>query len=361
MGKKRICMIVPSFGAKGGIASVVSGYRGSELEKRYEIHYIETYCDGGKGAKLRKALSAYAQFAKELLVCRPELIHVHSSFGASFYRKLPFLYGARLFGIPVVNQIHGSELDVFYRNAGTFEKKIKKDALGKCAAVVTLSPYWKEQFSEIVPKEKIFVVENYSVLQTRREDWLQKGNQVLFLGFLKQLKGCFDIPEVISLTVKQCPEAMFLLAGSGSEEDIAIIRQKLDDCGVAEHCRFPGWVRGPQKEMLLREADVFFLPSYTEGMPMSILEAMGYGLPVVSTTVGGIPQLVQNGQNGFLTEPGDTKAMAEALIAVLQDREKRVAMGNRSQAIIREGYSLERHIAALTEIYEHIITAKERI
>ena len=117
MVMKKICMIVPSFEAKGGITAVVSGYRGSELEEQYNIRYIETYCDGGKVRKFWKAVCAYVSFLVTLVSFKPDLIHIHSSFGASFYRKVPFIYIGSALRIPVVNHMHGSEVDRFYRNA----------------------------------------------------------------------------------------------------------------------------------------------------------------------------------------------------------------------------------------------------
>lgn len=86
---KKVVMVVPSFSAKGGISSVVNGYRGSELEKKYKIKYIESYCDGSKVKKICKAMEAYFLFFKEMAINKPDLVHIHSSFGGSFYRKLP--------------------------------------------------------------------------------------------------------------------------------------------------------------------------------------------------------------------------------------------------------------------------------
>ena len=88
----KICMIVPNPAVKGGIASVVNGYRDSALEKRHEISYVESYCDGSKWQKLFKAISGYFAFIGQLIGNRPDVVHIHSSFGPSFYRKMPFIY-----------------------------------------------------------------------------------------------------------------------------------------------------------------------------------------------------------------------------------------------------------------------------
>ena len=104
--KKKVCMIVPSFSAKGGITSVVNGYRNSQLTEDYDVRFIETYCDGSIVYKIFKALSAYSKFIYTALFWKPNLVHVHTSFGGSFYRKALIIEIASLAKIPVVNHVH---------------------------------------------------------------------------------------------------------------------------------------------------------------------------------------------------------------------------------------------------------------
>lgn len=107
--KKKVCMVVPSFTAKGGITSVVNGYRNSQLTEDYDVRFIETYCDGSVIQKTSKALSAYLKFIYTALFWKPNLVHVHSSFGGSFYRKALIIEIASLSKIPVVNHAAQSE------------------------------------------------------------------------------------------------------------------------------------------------------------------------------------------------------------------------------------------------------------
>ena len=181
--KKKICMIVPSFSAKGGIATVVNGYKGSELEKKYDIKYIETYCDGNKVKKIFKAINAYFLFLKEILINKPDLIHIHSSFGGSFYRKLPFVYMASIFNLPVINHIHGSEITDFYINASKRKKQLVERCFDKCKCLVVLSEEWKNNLQVIKTKTPKIVIENYSIIH---EECLKRKNHrdknILFFG-----------------------------------------------------------------------------------------------------------------------------------------------------------------------------------
>ena len=121
---KRVCMVVPNKMVKGGIAAVVNGYRGSQLEKDYEITYVESYKDGSRFDKLLKGICGYFHFAYVLMFHKPDVVHIHSSFGPSFYRKMPFIYMASWCKIPIVNHIHGADFNEFYVNASE-EKRAK--------------------------------------------------------------------------------------------------------------------------------------------------------------------------------------------------------------------------------------------
>ena len=178
----------------------------------------------------------------------------------------------------------------------------------------------------------------------------ESNHEILFLGELGRRKGCYDIPEVIEDVVKDIPDVKFILAGAGSAQEETAIKQLIKEKGIEQNVEFPGWVRGNQKDKLLRESDVFFLPSYNEGMPMSILDAMGYGLPIVSTTVGGIPKIVHDGENGFCFEPGNVMEMGKAIENLLEN--KRVEASISSFEIVKRGYSLEQHIKKLEECYK---------
>lgn len=342
---------------KGGIAAVVNGYRGSRLEKDYNIIYVESYKDGSKMTKLLKGIYSYLYFAKVLLMDKPDIIHIHSSFGPSFYRKLPFIYMASWFKKPIINHIHGADFDEFYTNASNKKKLYIKKIYGKCTVLIALSETWKRRLSEIVPEQKVRIIENYSILHKEAlEERLKRecNNTVLFLGELGRRKGCYDIPFVAEKVIKEVPTAKFILCGAGLKDDESSIMKLFIDKHIKYAVEFPGWVRGVQKDKVLREADVFFLPSYNEGMPMSVLDAMGYGLPVVSTNVGGIPKIVHNEENGFCYKPGDIAGFAQGIIELLTDKGKRKFASQESMSIVQKSYSLETHLKLLEKVYEEV-------
>ena len=225
--KKKVCMIVPSFSAKGGITSVVNGYRNSQLTEDYDVRFIETYCDGSVIQKTSKALSAYLKFIYTALFWKPNLVHVHSSFGGSFYRKALIIEIASLSKIPVVNHVHGADFDEFYRKKSQKKKKTIEKIYNKCIRTIALSEEWKKNLAEIVPEQTIRVVENYGILQEDliKEKLTKPNNKlILFLGFICERKGCFDIPAIVDQVCSKIPDARFILGGSG---EIEKVKQKL--------------------------------------------------------------------------------------------------------------------------------------
>lgn len=341
-------MIVPNAAVKGGIASVVNGYRGSALEERHRVRYVESYCDGSKMEKFVKALKGYFAFLKLLFGDRPDIVHIHSSFGPSFYRKLPFIYLCGWAHIPVVNHIHGSEIGRFYEDASEGKKKLVRKVYGKCSRLIVLSEEWKEKIAKIVSPERIDVLENYCILPKEPYDVGRKRDQILFLGKLEKDKGSYDMPAILEKVRMSCPQACLVMAGDGQTEQV---KEAFAKKGLLPAVRFTGWVRGEEKEKLLRESAVFLFPSYHEAMPVSVIEAMGYGMGIVATAVGGIPRLIRDKENGYLERPGDVGKMAEDVISFLQKEDLCRSFGRRARQIAEQKYSLEIHLRNLEKIY----------
>ena len=353
-------MIVQQRDVKGGIAAVTNGYYGSSLEDKYDIRYVESYCDGSWYKKLLKAIRGMVEFRSILRSFKPELVHMHTSFGPSFYRLQPFLFMAKRRGIPVVDHCHGADFDAFYVNASRRKRHLVRKVFLRFDKVIVLSEEWRERFSRIVPKDRLAVIHNYCRPRSCEEvdSWMDGRylrRQVVFLGELGQRKGGYNFADIIKNTASELPNVKFVLCGDGTSEDVkrikADVRRKCKGIKVS----FPGWVRDSAKDKMLMDASVFMLPSYQEGQPMSILEAMAYGLPIVSTEVGGIPQQVQNGVNGYLLKPGDSVKTAEAIISLLKEKDIYCKASKESLAIAQQKYGFEAHAKRLSEVYDSVL------
>ncbi|MCR4903606.1 MAG: glycosyltransferase family 4 protein [Butyrivibrio sp.] len=359
--KKKVCIIVQQKDVQGGIASVLSRYYGSIIEEDYDVTYVESYCDGSKFKKLFKAIKGYILFYITLKTNTPDLVHIHASFGPSFYRKMPFVNMAVKRKIPVVYHEHGADFDTFYINATDKKKNLIFAQFNKMTRFIVLSEEWKEKISTIIPSDKIRVINNYSVVKTEKEvegyiDDRFNNKTVLFLGEIGKRKGGFDLPDIITRVLKRIPDARFIIAGNGKKDELAEIKNMIP-LKYRENVEWPGWIRYGTKEAALVSSSLFLLPSYQEGMPMSILDAMGYGLPIVSTNVGGIPQIVDTTAigNGKLCIPGDTAAISNAIVFYLSNKEAQRAAGRCSLSIASKKYSFENHISKVEQVYKEVL------
>lgn len=384
-------MIVQQPDVKGGIAAVTSGYYGSELEEEFEIRYVESYCDGSKVKKLLKAIAGYMDYCKVLSEFKPDLVHIHSSFGASFYRMQPFLNLAVKKGIPVIDHCHGADFEEFYENASQAKKENIAKVFNKYTKVIVLSDEWKERFTKFLPAEKIEVIANYAPIRDLESvkaslDHRYDNRQVVFLGELGKRKGGYDFGRIIKAFREKAGDVRFVFCGDGQQDDKAAILDEikknvpnalidsymnagpvLDICSDSKadpskdeakrtEIYFTGWVRGAEKDKILDESSVFILPSYQEGLPMSILEAMGFGLPVISTAVGGIPKLGGEDSGCFICEPGDVDSMADAYAGIMSDIDTYKTLSLKNLQKAKAGYGFDAHIGKLTDLYREVMS-----
>ena len=174
---------------------------------------------------------------------------------------------------------------------------------------------------------------------------------MLSLAPLCKDKGVDDTIEATAEVVKHVNNVQFLFAGRGRVEKYRVLAR---EHRVEKFCSFLGVISNNEKIELFRKATIFLLPSYAEGQPIAILEAMGAGLPVISTSVGSIPEIIKDGENGFLIEPGDYKALAEKITLLLKADELRGKMGKGNYKIAREKYDVRRVFKEINEAYKSL-------
>ena len=354
----RIMLVGPDRSVKGGITTVIEGILASELAKRHTFLHLSTHRDDlSKMGKLGYGIKAYANFLKAHRQFRPQLIHIHSSFGASFYRKAILIVMARLLRTKVINHIHGAEFDRFYESAGSIKKRLVKTIYDYPETTIVLSQEWVNRIESIVHKSKVFCLNNFAVIPDMNVDEMLAGyhareKNILFLGEVGKRKGAYDLPDIVKHVSESIPDTHFVVAGNGN---IEAVRQQLHSRACDQYVTFTGWIGPEQKKEWLTKSQIFLLPSYNEGLPMSVLEAMSYGLPVVSTLVGGIPGLVETGKNGYLYPPGDTKGIAEGLVNIFQHPKQALEICKANIEKIKRNYSLETTMDQLESIYRQTV------
>ena len=336
---------------RGGVSSVVNSYYDAGLDKMCELTYLPTMQDGSKLKKL--FVAAWARLRFEFLIKKQDILHVHMSADNSFYRKAMFIRKAYQEKKKIIIHMHGSTFDLFYQErCNEAQKQEVKEIFRMADKVIALSEDWKKFLEEFICEaDKIEVIYNAVKMPEAYEKDYTNQN-MLFLGILGQRKGTYDLIEVLPEIFEKYPKAHLYFGGDGEREQAEkLCREK----GIADHVTFLGWVRGTEKEKMLKECSMYVLPTYHEGMPMSILEAMSYGMAVVSTYVGGIPHLIKDGENGLLCEAGDKVGLSRNLIKMLEDDELREKTGRNAKDTIKKKFDIQLKIQRLILIYKELI------
>jgi glycosyltransferase involved in cell wall biosynthesis len=267
----------------------------------------------------------------------------------SFWRKGLFSSIARLFGVPVILHLHGSEMKPFYQSQPPFLQRMIRRHLERATSVIVLSESWRQFVGGIAPAAKITIVPNYVLVPPLNDSALRAEQDILFLGVIGQRKGVFDLIPAFAEIAADFPEARLIIGGNGQIEEA----QKLvDKFNLGGRVVLAGWVSGEAKERLLVSSSIYILPSYNEGLPMSVLEAMAADLAVITTRVGGIPELMTDGVDGLLVEPGDKSGMAKAMASMLRDRDLRLRIAEAGRNRVKERYSDVAVLPMLHDLYK---------
>lgn len=355
MGQQYLLMICTA--ARGGMRSVVEGYCNDGVFDRWNVLLLSPHLEGNLWVRLSTAAVAMFRFLRLLVLRKIGLVHCHAAMKGSFWRKSAFALIARSTGIPVVFHLHGSEMKTFVHRQPKLVQRLIGWILARQSVVVVLSQSWADYVHSISPEAAVQVLPNYVALPELPLNREPVGNVVrlLFLGLVGTRKGVYDLLPAFRQAATAQGAMELTIGGNGEVEQAQMLAKEL---GVLDCVHFAGWVSGDDKFRLLQQADIYVLPSYNEGLPMSILEAMSWGVPVISTRVGGIPELINDGKDGILIEAGDQKALATAISHLASDTRARHAMGLAARNRVVTGYSKEIVLPRLEEIYSQLLAGR---
>ena len=310
---------------------------------------VETVRIEVKGRRYLREIRAVGRMLDSL---RPDILHTHG------YR-VDLLHGggARRRGIATVSTLHGSS-----RMGGLSHlfEWIQERALRRFDVVIAVSQPLMEELQERgVPKERLHVIPNawnpptqpLSRTAARAELGLEEGDPVMgWIGRLIPIKGCDVFVDALSRISHTDWSAVII--GDGPEREGLLHR--VSESGAGDRTRFVGAV--PEAARLMAAFDLFVLSSRSEGTPMVLLEAMGAGVPVVATRVGGVPDVLRAGVDGWLVPPEDPRRLAEVLEGALLDPSELEARGDAARARVMERYGrsvwVQRHVVAYSAAQE---------
>jgi len=328
------------------ITSLDKGLSKESLENGFYVHRV--------GVINRRILESASFFINAFLVLRrikPELIHVQSIFFS-----LHALLIKTLLGKPFV--VYGRGDDVYL--ASRFDRLLYRLILGSAGAVIAQTNHMKSAIQRLCPRD-IFVIPNgvdidrfsYISREKARIGLNIKGNEkiLLFVGGLRPIKGVGYLIKAMSIVKQRYGNIRLLIIGDG--EDRQTLEELAKKLNLARCISFLGQVANEAIPEYMIASDILVLPSLSEGFPVTILEAMATGLPIVTTRVRGLPEIVREGKNGFLVEPKNPEQITEKVLLLLEndDLMQKISGNNREKA---KHYSWERVAQNLEEIYTKV-------
>jgi glycosyltransferase involved in cell wall biosynthesis len=289
------------------------------------------------------ALGAIFRFIFNCLWKRPKLVYVHLGSNASLYRESIFIFLAKLLRKKTVAHFHAGDIDNYFPFQSRTGQKFIRTALRLSDKLIAVSEESARQLRDLTGSPNISVISNAidtSIFNNRDSAAKNKPEtrtiRLLFVGAVGKLKGEKDLIKALALLRERQPnininiKVSFL--GYGAEN----LKDYCAESGVGEFVEHLGAVSMAERIGFYQKADIFVLPTYAEAMPMSVIEAMAAGLAIITTNVGGIPELIEDGAGGILFSPGDVAALAEKISLLLENENIRTSLGAKAQQKARE-------------------------
>lgn len=346
---------------RGGITTLTSAILNSALKHDYDFIYLASQAeDFRKFRKVLLALYAVTRFIAVCLLKRPSLVYIHVGSNASLYRESAFILLARLLGRPVLSHFHAGDIDNYYPQQPRLGKDFIRMAIGLSDAVIAVSQESARQLRQFVGASNILTIPNSidtSAFSPGRKAGKGEAVRLLFVGAVGKLKGEEDLISALAILKASDLNLTVSFLGYGADS-LAERCEELDITGLIDHL---GPVSMDQRIAFFEQADIFVLPTYAEAMPISLIEAMAAGLAIISTPVGGIPELVEDGREALLAPVGDVEVLAEKIALLVTNEEARTAVGRNARKRAVEQMDFAKYVKRLRSEMNRVSKTDRRI
>jgi glycosyltransferase involved in cell wall biosynthesis len=355
-GKPRICFVVAPSGQAGGGMGRVKDYilqSGGDRLGRLRFEALDTRGSGSAAASLGLAARAVLRIWGAALRGEVALVHVNLGDRGSAARKGLVVVLARLAGVKVALHLHAAHLTSDYAKAHPVLRWLVRKPFQAASVCIVIGRLWHDWLIDelgINPAKVAIVYNGVPVTRLPRADAADRADgtrRILFLGNLIERKGISDLLHAVA-ALPADPPWRLITAGGG---DLDRYRALAASLGIAERVEFAGWVDQARARALLAESDMLALPSYDEGLPLVILEALGMGTPVVCTPVGAIPEVLENERTAMFATPGDRPDLTRALRRLIEDDALRASLSRDGTALYQERFTQTAFITSLFEVY----------
>lgn len=352
MREASILQLGPGLTVRGGVSSVerlIVDRVGSTIT----VRHVPTMEDGSHWRKLAVFWTAIRALHRELRAPGRLVVHIHFASRGSTLRKMILAWMTVRAQRPLILHAHGGAFDQWFVGLSNPVKNVIRRVCRRADCFVVLSNQWRDFYTRHFELQPSRVVVLHNPIAIPPKVPVRTGRPevtFVFLGRMGPRKGCRDLLKAYAaLSPELRQRARVVFAGDGDVEDMRAEARQFGD-RVEVH----GWLDEAARNALLEAGDVFVLPSYGEGVPMAMLEAMACGLPVITTSVGGIPDIVADRCEGLMIKPGDIDALSAALARMIEDEKYRILLGRcaRSRA---QSFDVDKFSADLVRVYQRLL------
>lgn len=351
------------------MASVINQLKSLDFRNRYRMVFLPATSSNDAHepipARVARHLRQINKLRRAISHYQPAIVHIHTCSGFSFYRALIDLIVARIMRRRTILHVHGGAFDSFHAEAPPLMRRVIQWGLATPDTVIALSVSWRSRFRAMYPTPRVTVVENavampdqaHSATGFDQHEVPSRRCRFLLLARMDVEKGIDDLLTACALLRSGNSSLEVVLAGPpGTAGDARILLKKIHQLRLSGIVRYVGEIHGTEKDRFFRSAAAYVQPSHHEGMPIAVLEAMAYGLPVVATGVGALGEVISPGDTGLLVPPRQPSRLAQSMATLIGDPAMRRQMGAAARRRAEQRFSLNRLRKDLVNVYDALLS-----
>lgn len=344
---KKVLMVGSAEKSAGGVANVIRLMKTMPFWNQYRCGWLGTQIQRGYAIKLWYALKAY--IIALFTIWQYDIVHFHTvPDRICLLIQLPILFLAKIGRMKIILHIHmGNQLEEHQQN------RLFLWCLHQADYIVLLAKKWEKLFKIWYPSihAKTAVIYN-ACTSTPKVDYTQKENSIIFAAYLTENKHPEILLEAWDKLRKDFPAWHVTIMGNGEVEKYIQLSHEM---GLDDSVTFTGYVRGKKKEEIWNKASIYCMCSRHEGFPMVVLEAWSRGVAVVTTPVGGLPDVIEEGRNCLTFPYGDVDALAGQMRKLMESPELRRSMAEYSKQFAERVFAPEKINESVEQLYINLL------
>lgn len=336
----KVLFVATSRQTMGGITSVLKRYEKMGMWNKYRCAWLETQVNKGIALKLLYMLKAYITML--FIVPRYDIIHFHTVPGRSITMQMPVFLYSLIWRKKTIIHIHVGNQLLDYKNDRMF-----KYVLDKATKVVVLANVLKDLMKEHYNIDAGVLYNPIEEQEKRDAGNIEKS--IFFAAYLTMNKGYDTLLKAFKEVTEKHPDWKLILAGSGETENA---KRLINELGIEKNVEQHLWLNKEQMSEFYKKVSIYCIASKQEGFPMSFLEAGSYGIPIVTTPVGGLVDIIENEKNCMVFDYGNHTVLAQQICKLIEDNSLQNEISRNIILVVKEKFSISAIDKEIQKLYK---------